>query len=78
MRYRRYYLKKKEDDSVSVVSHGPIIAFGRSSFATWLLSFGLFCWLTPFGSIGWATMIWAFVWATGLAVTSYIVKRKKS
>lgn len=29
MRYRRVYVESKSDGSVVVVSHGPIVAFGR-------------------------------------------------
>ena len=41
MRYRRVCVTPKPDGSVTVVSHGPIVAFGRLLVPVWLAMFAI-------------------------------------
>lgn len=84
MRYRRYYAKKHDDGSVSVVSHGPTIAgwrmlYSNSLLGTFIVFVIAFCLINPFQRQSEPFMAWAIIWGfvgVGLHGAAKIKKRR--
>lgn len=77
MRYRRYYVKRNDDGSKTVVSTGCLIALGtwfwRSIIGTWIIfAIGLAL-LDPFPLGSTAQQWWVGGGATALSVVYYAV-----